>query len=155
MRQVPIALAGAFVLLVACSDDPVPSAEDPLGCGLPRPCGVAEFTQASKRALSPDAAGTCMLDALKGNGPVHLTVQFRDLTVVTWDFYRAGADPPVVVESECEFKGPCREKSIKRCILKAPEALDCSRGQGAPRVCGDPVHDWCSSTRSVEAPVCP
>jgi hypothetical protein len=149
-----IALATAIFVTPACGDDG-PSEGDPLGCGLPRPCPVGEFTQGSKRELTPQDAATCIYTELSSAKPGHYTVQFRDLVIVTWDLYVNGPDPAVIVETECEIKGPCTLKNVKRCMLKPAASLDCSKGQGPARVCGDPPHDWCSSSREIEHETCP
>jgi hypothetical protein len=150
-----IALVVGVALVAACgsSSPSGPSADDPLGCNLPTPCAMGSFGQGS-RELAPQNAAVCMYDALAdeiaGGKPVHLTVQFKDTAIDTWDLYVNGSDPAVIVETQCEFDGPCSTKSIKRCVLKPASGFDCSKGTGPARVCGDPANDWCTSTREID-----
>ena len=129
-----------------------PSADDPLGCGLPSPCATTELRQGSLELTTQDAA-VCQYQTIVGAKPAHLRLHFLDVTDITWDVYTNGTDPAVVVETECEIKGPCTQKSVKRCIFQSPTNLDCSHGTGPSRVCGSPV-EWCATSRDVD-PVCP
>ena len=146
-----IAVGVGLAAATACgsSSSSGPSADDPLGCNLPTPCAMGSFGQGS-RELAPQDAATCMYGALASGKPVHLAVQFKDTAIDTWDLYVNGTDPAVVVQTLCEFNGPCTTKSIKRCVLKPATGFDCSKGTGAARVCGDPTNDWCTSTREID-----
>jgi hypothetical protein len=145
-----------FVLwLSACSGEPRPggaSPGDPLGCGLPSPCATTELRQGSQELSTQDAA-VCQYQTIVTGKPAHLTVHFLDVTDITWDVYTNGVDPAVLVETECEIKGPCSQKAVKRCVFQQPTYLDCSHGTGPSRVCGAPI-EWCSTSRDVD-PVCP
>jgi hypothetical protein len=114
--------------------------------------GTTELRQGSQELSTQDAA-VCQYQAIIAKKPAHLALHFLDVTDITWDVYMNGVDPAVVVETECEIKGPCTQKSVKRCIFATPANLDCSHGTGPARVCGSPV-DWCSTSRDVQ-PTCP
>jgi len=153
MGRSPI-LAALVLLPMACSEAPPggPSADDPLACGQPSPCPTTELRQGSLELQTQDAAA-CQYQSIVSGKPAHLRVHFLDITDITWDLYTNGVDPAVLVETECEIKGPCTQKSVKRCIFQQPTYLDCSHGTGPARVCGSPI-EWCGTSRDVE-PVCP
>jgi hypothetical protein len=137
---------------IACGD-PHHDEDDPVGCGLPEPCGVAELRQGSQE-LDPQEAAACMHDTIASGESAHLRVVFVDTREITYDLYIDGDEPAVLTEIDCEFDGPCMELEADRCVLHDPDHLDCSGGTGPARVCGAPVN-WCTSSSAIEHATCP
>jgi hypothetical protein len=152
------AIASLVLVLVlstsACSEPRPggPSADDPLGCGLPATCAMTELRQGSQELQTQDAA-VCQYQTIVAGKVAHMRVHFVDVTDITWDVYTNGVDPAVLVETECEINGPCSQKAVKRCTFQTPTLLDCSHGTGPARVCGAPI-EWCGTSRDVD-PTCP
>jgi hypothetical protein len=103
--------------------------------------------------LDPREGAECIYDVLVNGEAAHLQVQFITTAETYWDIYIRGDEPAVVVSQQCEYEGPCGEPEARRCTWDAAEYLDCSMGDGPPRVCGGPV-DWCNTSSAIE-PTCP
>jgi hypothetical protein len=103
--------------------------------------------------LEPRSAAECMYDVLVSGEAAHLQMEFITVSESYFDLYIRSGEPPVYVSTQCEYDGPCQEPEAWRCSLDAPEQLDCSNGDGSPRVCGGMVN-WCNSMAMIE-PTCP
>jgi hypothetical protein len=146
--------AGGIVvgLFATACGQPFDEDDGPLGCDLPEPCEVVTLHEMGSE-LDPRSAAECMYDVITSGESAHLRQEFITVSESYYDLYIRAGEPAVYVSQQCEFEGPCQEPEYWRCTFDAPEQLDCSMGDGAPRVCSGMVN-WCNSMASIE-PTCP
>lgn len=149
-----IRIIGAMVvslLAIGCGG-PLDEEDGVLGCDLPEPCPLASLQEMGSE-LEPREAAECIYDVLVSGENAHLRIEFITTSENYFDFYIRGGEPAVYTSQQCEYEGPCQELQAKRCTFDAPEYLDCSMGDGPPRVCGGPI-EWCNTSSQIE-PTCP
>lgn len=132
-------IGGLVACTIASACGHPPDEEDgPLGCDLPTPCGVVSLHSMGLE-LDPREDAECFYDVLVSGEAAHLQQEFITTSESYFDLYIRGDEPPVYVSQQCEYEGPGQEPEGWRCTLDAPEYLDCSNGDGSPRVCGGMV----------------
>src|SRR5688572_12225527 len=154
MAPTRFALPLSPLLCVLACGDPHHDEDDPVGCGLPEPCEVAQLRQGNNGELEPQEAAVCMFNTIVSGESAHLRVEFVDTREITYDLYIDGDEPAVLTELDCEFDGPCQDLEADRCVIQAAEYLDCSNGMGPQRVCSGPIN-WCMSSSAIEHATCP